>query len=204
MKGLFSKIIGKINELPVPGSPQTQSRAPSAVSSNQQLATPKEAQTKDSNENKKDSQIVIVNERQIENKVEGHYYKKHIEEIKKLKVSEPIIFQRQKMKVNFDIDILDYLFTDMTEIFKSKSNIVEENKNELLKQINETYNLVNILSDINKNSDELLNKYTKEKKIMENVSFLEIFIKTLSQEVDDLLNDITKFEVAMKNDNKTP
>ena len=202
MKGLFSKIMGKINELPMPGSPQTQSKTPASTPSSQTQTTSKDVKQKDNNENKKDSQIVIVNERQIENKVEGHYYKKHIEDIKKLKVSEPIIYQRQKMKVNFDIDILDYLFNDMTEIFKSKSNIVEENKNELLKQINETYDLVNVLSDINKNSDELLNKYTKEKKIMENVGFLEIYIKTLSQEVDDLLNDITKFEQVMKNDNK--
>ena len=202
MKGLFSKIMDKINELPIPGNLQIQSKTTSTFPSSEILSTSKDKQQKDNNENKKDDQIVIVNERKIENKVEGHYYQKHIEEIKKLKVSEPIIFQRQKMKVNFDIDILDYLFNDMTEIFKSKSNIVEENKNELLKQINETYDLVNVLSDINKNSDELLNKYTKEKKIMENVGFLEIYIKTLSQEVDDLLNDITKFEQVMKNDNK--
>ncbi len=102
------------------------------------------------------------------------------------------------MKVNFDIDILDYLFNDMTEIFKMKSNIVEENKNELIKKINETYDLVNILNDFNKNSDDILNKYMKQKKIMDNVEMMEIFVKSLSQEVDDLLLDITKFEVKMK------
>ena len=90
----------------------------------------------------------------------------------------------------------------MTEIFKHKSNIVEENKNELIKKINETYNLVNILSEINKNSDDCINKYMKEKKIMENVEFLEIFIKSLSQEVNDLLSDIAKFEQIMMNENK--
>ena len=147
---------------------------------------------------KQDNQIVIVNERQVENKLKGFYYKKHIEDIKKLKISEPIIYQRQKMKVNFDIDILDYLFNDMTEIFKMKSNLVEENKNELIKKINETYDLVNIISEFNKNSDEILNKYMKQKKIMDNVEVMEIFIKSLSQEVDDLLLDITKFELKMK------
>ena len=147
---------------------------------------------------KLDSQIVIVNERHVENNLKGFYYKKHIDDIRKLKVSEPIIYQRQKMKVNFDIDILDYLFNDMTQIFKMKSNLVEENKNELIKKINETYDLVNILSDFNKNSDEILNKYMKQKKIMDNVEMMEIFIKSLSQEVDDLLLDITKFEVKMK------
>ena len=150
------------------------------------------------NNPKPDNQIVIVNERQVENKLKGFYYKKHIEEIRKLKISEPIIYQRQKMKVNFDIDILDYLFNDMTEIFKMKSNIVEENKNELIKKINETYDLVNILNDFNKNSDDILNKYMKQKKIMDNVEMMEIFVKSLSQEVDDLLSDITKFEVKMK------
>ena len=150
------------------------------------------------NKPKPDNQIVIVNERQVENKLKGFYYKKHIDDIRKLKISEPIIYQRQKMKVNFDIDILDYLFNDMTEIFKMKSNIVEENKNELIKKINETYDLVNILNDFNKNSDDILNKYMKQKKIMDNVEMMEIFVKSLSQEVDDLLLDITKFEVKMK------
>ena len=106
-----------------------------------------------------------MNERQVEKNLKGYYYQKHIEDIRKLKISEPIIYQRQKMKVNFDIDILDYLFNDMTEIFKMKSNLVEENKNELIKKINETYDLVNILSEFNKNSDEILNKYMKQKKI---------------------------------------
>ena len=154
------------------------------------------------NKPKLESQIVMVNERQVDNKLKGYYYKKHIEDIKKLKISEPIIYQRQKMKVNFDIDILDYLFNDMTEIFKMKSNLVEENKNELIKKINETYDLVNILNDFNKNSDEMLNKYMKQKKIMDNVEMMEIFIKSLSQEVDDLLLDITKFEVKMKKELK--
>ena len=150
------------------------------------------------NKPKPDNQIVIVNERQIENKLKGYYYKKHIDDIRKLKISEPIIYQRQKMKVNFDIDILDYLFNDMTGIFKMKSDLVEENKNELIKKINETYDLVNILNDFNKNSDDILNKYMKQKKIMDNVEMMEIFVKSLSQEVDDLLLDITKFEVKMK------
>ena len=243
MKGLFSKIMNKINELPNPSGlkmptnnnnptqatnqVQTQnlpSQNPNTspntlIKSNQinpQVNKPnnnnkiikknvnnvKTVNNTNNNQNNKkaDSQIVIVNERQTENKLQGYYYKKHIDDIKKLKISEPIIFQRQKMKVNFDIDILDYLFNDMTEIFKHKSNVVEENKNELIKKINETYDLVNILSDMNKNSDECLNKYMKEKKIMDNVEFLEIFIKSLSQEVDDLLSDIAKFELLMKNE----
>ena len=243
MKGLFSKIMNKINELPNPSGlkmptnnnnptqatnqVQTQnlpSQNPTTspntlIKSNQinpQVNKPnnnnksikknvnnvKTVNNTNNNQNNKkaDSQIVIVNERQTENKLQGYYYKKHIDDIKKLKISEPIIYQRQKMKVNFDIDILDYLFNDMTEIFKHKSNVVEENKNELIKKINETYDLVNILSDMNKNSDECLNKYMKEKKIMDNVEFLEIFIKSLSQEVDDLLSDIAKFELLMKNE----
>ena len=150
------------------------------------------------NKNKTD-QIVMVNERQEEKK-QGYYYKKDIEDIRKLKISEPIIYQRQKMKVNFDLDILDYLFNDMTEIFKHKSDVVEENKNELIKKINETYDLVNILSELNKNSDDIMNKYMKQKDIMDNVEVLEIFIKALSKEVDDLLSDIAKFESKMKSE----
>ena len=233
MRGLFNKIMNKINEIPNQAGKST--NASQSQKNNQQqninqnkqnsstLTQSHNTQIKQNispininannilnqvkindnsnilNENKPktDNQIVIVNERK-ENKLQGFYYKKHIDDIKKLKISEPIIYQRQKMKVNFDIDILDYLFNDMTEIFKMKSNLVEENKNELIKKINETYDLVNILSDLNKNSDEILNKYMKQKKIMDNVEVMEIFIKSLSQEVDDLLLDIQKFELKMK------
>ena len=234
MKGLFNKIMNKINELPNPeglkipkqnqNKTQTINNIPQNINSSQNTVVKNNLKNSQINElnnnnvnnvntinkineqniikNKVDNQIVIVNEKQVENKIQGYYYKKHIDDIRKLKVNEPIIFQRQKMKINFDIDILDYLFNDMTEIFKHKSNIVEENKNELIKKINETYNLVNILSEINKNSDDCINKYMKEKKIMENVEFLEIFIKSLSQEVNDLLSDIAKFEQIMMNENK--
>ena len=226
MKGLFSKLMNKINDLPNPSglktttpnqaqnqpkvqNPSSQAQKPSPspnnlIKNNQLNSQNNIAKNVNNNQNinknKGDNQIVIVNERQVENKIQGYYYKKHIDDIRKLKISEPIIYQRQRMKVNFDIDILDYLFNDMTEIFKQKSNVVEENKNELIKKINETYDLVNILSEINKNSDDLMNKYLKQKKIMENVEFLEIFIKSLSQEVDDLLSDIAKFELKMKNE----
>ena len=238
MRGLFNKIMNKINEIPNQAGKSTTNASQSQKNNQQQninqnkqnsstLAQSHNTQIKQNispininannilnqvkindnsnilNENKPktDNQIVIVNERK-ENKLQGFYYKKHIDDIKKLKISEPIIYQRQKMKVNFDIDILDYLFNDMTEIFKMKSNLVEENKNELIKKINETYDLVNILSDLNKNSDEILNKYMKQKKIMDNVEMMEIFIKSLSQEVDDLLSDIAKFEARIKKESE--
>jgi hypothetical protein len=36
------------------------------------------------------------------------------------------------MKVNFDLEILDYLFNDITQIFKYKSDVIEANKNDLI------------------------------------------------------------------------
>ena len=190
-------IINTTNNPPLNSSSTANPLSSNIISTNNNM-NPIQNNSNNINPNQKTDQIMIVNERHVDNKLKGFYYKKHIDDIKKLKISEPIIYQRQKMKVNFDIDILDYLFNDMTQIFKMKSNLVEENKNELIKKINETYDLVNILSDFNKNSDEILNKYLKQKKIMDNVEMMEIFIKTLSQEVDDLLLDITKFEVKMK------
>ena len=189
--------INTTNNPPLNSSSTANPLSSNIISTNNNM-NPIQNNSNNINPNQKTDQIMIVNERHVDNKLKGFYYKKHIDDIKKLKISEPIIYQRQKMKVNFDIDILDYLFNDMTQIFKMKSNLVEENKNELIKKINETYDLVNILSDFNKNSDEILNKYLKQKKIMDNVEMMEIFIKTLSQEVDDLLLDITKFEVKMK------
>ena len=45
-------------------------------------------------------------------------------------------------------------------------------------------------------------KYMKQKKIMDNVEMMEIFIKSLSQEVDDLLSDIAKFEARIKKESE--
>ena len=167
-------IINTTNNPPLNSSSTANPLSSNIISTNNNINTIQN-NSNNINPNQKTDQIMIVNERHVDNKLKGFYYKKHIDDIKKLKISEPIIYQRQKMKVNFDIDILDYLFNDMTQIFKMKSNLVEENKNELIKKINETYDLVNILSDFNKNSDEILNKYLKQKKIMDNVEMMEIW-----------------------------
>lgn len=73
------------------------------------------------------SDIVIVNNTILEKKNEGFYYKKYIDDIQKLKISNPILMEREKMKVNFDTEVMDYLVNDMTLIFREKQNKVDEN-----------------------------------------------------------------------------
>ena len=57
---------------------------------------------------KKESEhkVVVINDSSLNKQKGGYYYKKHIDSIKKLKVSDPMILQRQKMKINFDTDII--------------------------------------------------------------------------------------------------
>jgi hypothetical protein len=71
--------------------------------------------------------IVIVNPTIQETKNEGFYYKKYIDRIQKLQISNPILMEREQMKVNFDYEVMDYLVNDMTMIFREKQNLVDEN-----------------------------------------------------------------------------
>jgi hypothetical protein len=71
--------------------------------------------------------IVIVNPSIQETKNEGFYYKKYIDRIQKLQISNPILMEREQMKVNFDCEVMDYLVNDMTLIFREKQNLIDEN-----------------------------------------------------------------------------
>ncbi len=73
------------------------------------------------------SGIVIVNNNLSDKKIEGFYYKKYIESIQKFQISNPILVEREKMKVNFDCEVMDYLVNDLTLILKEKQNIVDSN-----------------------------------------------------------------------------
>ena len=82
------------------------------------------------------SDIVIVNS--MDNcgkKIEGFYYKKYIERIGQLKLSNPILIEREKMKVNFDYDVMDYLVNDMTLIFQENQNKIDNNQVNLFNNI---------------------------------------------------------------------
>ena len=70
---------------------------------------------------------MIVNNTFNDKKNEGYYYKKYIGEIQKLQISSPILMEREKMKVNFDCEVMDYLVNDMTLIFREKQQKVDEN-----------------------------------------------------------------------------
>ena len=143
--------------------------------------------------------VVVINDSSLNKKKGGFYYKKHIDSIIKLKVSDPMIIQRQKMKINFDTDIITYLFNDMTAIFKDKSSLIDKNQKELVEKINQTHNLVNVLNEINSNSEENIIRFNKEKEIKNNIDLLESFIKNLSNQVEELEKDFDNIEKLIKN-----
>jgi hypothetical protein len=71
--------------------------------------------------------VVVVN--QYDNtikKSEGFYYKKYIDKVQKLQLSNPILVERENMKVNFDYEVMDYLVNDMTLIFKDKQDKIDK------------------------------------------------------------------------------
>ena len=142
--------------------------------------------------------VVVINDTNLNKKKGGYYYKKHIENIIKLKVSDPMIIQRQKMKINFDTDVITYLFNDMTAIFKDKSSLIDKNQKELIEKMNKTHNLVTVLNELNSNNEENLIRFNKEKEIKNNINLLENFIKNLSNQVDELEKDFENIEKLIK------
>jgi hypothetical protein len=75
------------------------------------------------------SEIVIVNSNdKIVKKTEGFYYSKYIDKIQDLKLSNPILVEREKMKVNFDSEVVDYLVNDLSQIFKTKQEQIDSNQ----------------------------------------------------------------------------
>ena len=142
--------------------------------------------------------VVVINDSNLNKKKGGYYYKKHIEKIIKLKVSDPMIIQHQKMKINFDTDIITYLFNDMTAIFKDKSSLIDKNQKELIEKMNKTHNLVTVLNELNSNNEENLIRFNKEKEIKNNINLLENFIKNLSNQVDELEKDFENIEKLIK------
>lgn len=157
--------------------------------------------TNENKETKKeeDRQIVIVNNGPIVNKKEGFYYKKHIESIQKLTMSQPIMIQRESMKVGFDKDVLEYLFNDMTTVFKEKSNIIDQNQKELIEQINQTHEFITVLYELNRKTDESLTNHNKQVDLMNQIDYLDLYINSLSVQADQLLEEINLIEKKMNN-----
>jgi hypothetical protein len=103
------------------------------------------------------------------------------------------------MKINFDTDIITYLFNDMTAIFKDKSSLIDKNQKELIENMNKTHNLVNVLNEINSNNEENIIRFNKEKEIKNNIDLIENFIKNLSNQIDELEKDFDNIEKIIKN-----
>ena len=143
-------------------------------------------------------EIVIVNSEPIENKKEGYYYKKYIDDILKIKNDQPMAKKRETMKITFDKDAIDYLFNDITTIFKDKSAQIEENQMNLSKKLEETQTLVNALNDLNVNTDENFNDYKKEVEMIEQIDYLDLFISSLSTQADQLQEEVNQIEKKIK------
>ena len=81
------------------------------------------------NKKTKSNNVVVVNsDENIIKKSEGYYYKKYVGQIQKLCLSNPILIEREKMKVNFDTEAIDYLVDDLTFIFREKQKTIDSNQ----------------------------------------------------------------------------
>lgn len=77
----------------------------------------------------KPNEIVLVNTPENHrSKLEGFYYKKFISQIQNLSISNPILVEREKMKINFDSEVMDYLINDLTMIFREKQKLIDQNQ----------------------------------------------------------------------------
>ena len=199
MKGFFSNLIRNFNQ---DDSNKNQNSNNNNKNTNPQENIKEKKQEINTNNNKKEEEktgeIVIVNENPIFKK-EGHYYKKYINNILQLKTSEPIFLQRQKMTINFDKDVIGYFFNDINQLFQNKSSLIKENQKELFEKISKTMELVSQLSALTNFTEEKeVGIHNKEKKLMEQIDYLETYINSLSLETDKLLSEVSLIEEEMK------
>ena len=199
MKGFFSNLIRNFNQ---DDSNKNQNSNNNNKNTNPQENIKEKKQEINTNNNKKEEEktgeIVIVNENPIFKK-EGHYYKKYINNILQLKTSEPIFLQRQKMTINFDKDVIGYFFNDINQLFQNKSSLIKENQKELFEKISKTMELVSQLSALTNFTEEKeVGIHNKEKKLMEQIDYLETYINSLSLETDKLLSEVSLIEEESK------
>jgi hypothetical protein len=201
MKGFFTNLIRNFNQDDSNKNQNSNNNTKNKNTEPQENIKEKKTEI-DLNNNKKEEEktgeIVIVNENPIYKK-EGHYYKKYINNILQLKTSEPIFLQRQKMTINFDKDVIGYFFNDITQLFQNKSTSIKENQKELFEKISKTMELVSQLSTLTNFTEEKeVGIHNKEKKLMEQIDYLETYINSLSLETDKLLSEVSLIEEEMK------
>ena len=201
MKGFFTNLIRNFNQDDSNKNQNSNNNTKNKNTEPQENIKEKKTEI-DLNNNKKEEEktgeIVIVNENPIYKK-EGHYYKKYINNILQLKTSEPIFLQRQKMTINFDKDVIGYFFNDITQLFQNKSSSIKENQKELFEKISKTMELVSQLSTLTNFTEEKeVGIHNKEKKLMEQIDYLDTYINSLSIETDKLLSEVSLIEEESK------
>jgi hypothetical protein len=201
MKGFFTNLIRNFNQDDSNKNQNSNNNTKNKNTEPQENIKEKKTEI-DLNNNKKEEEktgeIVIVNENPIYKK-EGHYYKKYINNILQLKTSEPIFLQRQKMTINFDKDVIGYFFNDITQLFQNKSTSIKENQKELFEKISKTMELVSQLSTLTNFTEEKeVGIHNKEKKLMEQIDYLDTYINSLSIETDKLLSEVSLIEEESK------
>ena len=201
MKGFFTNLIRNFNQDDSNKNQNSNNNTKNKNTEPQENIKEKKPEI-DLNNNKKEEEktgeIVIVNENPIYKK-EGHYYKKYINNILQLKTSEQIFLQRQKMTINFDKDVIGYFFNDITQLFQNKSTSIKENQKELFEKISKTMELVSQLSTLTNFTEEKeVGIHNKEKKLMEQIDYLDTYINSLSIETDKLLSEVSLIEEESK------
>ena len=201
MKGFFTNLIRNFNQDDSNKNQNSNNNTKNKNTEPQENIKEKKQEINTNNnkkEEEKTGEIVIVNENPIYKK-EGHYYKKYINNILQLKTSEPIFLQRQKMTINFDKDVIGYFFNDITQLFQNKSTSIKENQKELFEKISKTMELVSQLSALTNFTEEKeVGIHNKEKKLMEQIDYLDTYINSLSIETDKLLSEVSLIEEESK------
>ena len=61
-------------------------------------------------------------------------------------------------------------------------------------KINQTHEYIGILHELNRKTDEGFTNYKKQKELMEQIDYLDIYINSLSVQADNLLEEINLVE----------
>lgn len=129
-------------------------------------------------------------------KSEGFYYLKYINNIKKLKPSNPILSEKEVQGISFDAESIDLLVNDLTLLFKDKSDKIDNVQYRIREEMQYTKEMIEVLNA--KYCDAYfinnLEKPEKEEKVILDIQKLDNTINYLNSTIEGMLREVDQIE----------
>lgn len=111
------------------------------------------------------------------------------------------------MKVNFDTEAIDYLVNDMTQVFKERQIVIDDNQviiififqDKIMQNFDISKILINSFHDIVNEKTGSFNSCFKDdkKKVVSEIDYIDVLINSMNTEVDNLIGQLDKIDDAI-------